>query len=218
MSKYDFNEIKERLFTPCILDILDEMGYRNQGMDHQIRQLVVSDKKIMGRAFTMLACAVYEIPEEPYKNELAALDLLEKGDVVVATTQGFMGSSFFGELIATRCVVRGAVGAVVDGCTRDVAAIEKMGFPLYCKGINPLDSKGRLDVIAYGVPVVCGGVLVNHGDVIYADREGVAVIPADIVDEVIEKTLEKLSMEDIVREELKAGVSATEVYKKYQVL
>lgn len=218
MGNYDFNEIKEKLFAPCVLDILDELGFRNQGMAYNIRPLVVDDKKIMGRAFTMLASEVYAIPEKPFKNELEAIDIMEKGDIMVATTQGSMGSAFFGELMATRCMYRGAVGAVIDGATRDTAYIERMGFPLFCKGIMPLDSKGRMDVIAYQVPVMCGGVLVNPGDVVYADRDGVAVIPADVLDKVIEMTLHKLSMEDVVRDDLKKGVSATEVYEKYGVL
>ncbi|MGE5613215.1 MAG: RraA family protein [Bacillota bacterium] len=218
MKKHNYNDIKDKLYTPCIVDILDDMGYRNQGMDYTIRPLVVNNNKIMGKAFTMLACEVYEIPAEPYKNELAALDLLEKGDIMVATTQGSMGSAFFGELMATRCMVRNAVGAVIDGCTRDTAFIERMGFPLFCKGVNPLDSKGRMDVIAYNVPIVCGGVLVKPGDVIYADRDGIAVIPEAIVDEVIDRALQKISMEDVVRKELKSGMSATDVYAKYGVL
>ena len=218
MSKYEFSQIKDKLFAPCILDILDSLGYRNQGMDYQMRPLIVNDQKIMGRAFTLMAAEVYEIPAEPYKNELNALDRMQEGDIMVATTQGSMGSAFFGELVATRCAVRKVTGAVIDGCTRDTAFIERMGFPLFCRGINPLDSMGRMDVIADSVPIVCGGVLVKPGDVIYADRDGIAVIPANILDDVIEKTLEKLSMEDIVRDEIKKGMSATDVYAKYHVL
>ncbi len=215
-NKYD--EVKEKLYSPGILDILDSMGYRNQGMDYQIRPLVVDGTKVMGPAFTILAAEVYEIPKEPFKGELAAIDKMEDGNVIVGTTQGSMGSAFFGELIATRCRFRGVRGAIIDGCTRDTAQIEKMKFPLFVRGISPLDSMGRMDVIADSVPVVCGGVLVHPGDVVFADRDGIAVIPKDIVEEVIEKTLEKMRMEDIVREELANGISATEVYDKYHVL
>lgn len=218
MSKYVFSEIKDKLFAPCILDILDEMGYREQGMEYTIRPMVVDDTKIMGPAFTIMAAEVYKIPDEPFKNELAALDRMSKGQILVGTTQGSMGSAFFGELIATRCMYQGVEGAIIDGCTRDTAYIERMKFPLYYKGISPLDSMGRMDVIADSVPIRCGGVLVNPGDIIYADRDGIAVIPQEIVDEVIERTLHKLSMEDIVRKELASGMGATEVYAKYHVL
>jgi regulator of RNase E activity RraA len=218
MNDYTFEQIKEQLFSPCILDILDDLGYRNQGMNYQVRPLVVNNQKIMGRAYTLLACEVYAIPQHPFQMELKAIDELQKGDVLVGTTGGSMCAAFFGELMATRCSYRGAVGAVIDGAARDTAFIEKMGFPLFCRGISPLDSKGRMDVIAHQVPIAAGGVLVHPGDIIYADRDGVAVIPAGVLDKVVEMTLKKLSMENIVREEIKNGVSATDVYAKYGVL
>ena len=218
MANYDFETIKEKLCSPALLDIIDSLGYRNQGMDYKIRPLVVNNQKSMGRAFTVNCAEEYRVPEEPYKNELAALDHVGKGEIMVVTTQGSMNAAFFGELMATRCIYNGAVGAVIDGSARDCAQIEALGFPLFCSGISPLDSKGRLDVIGYNVPIRCGGVLVQPQDIIFADRDGIAVIPAAILDEVIEKTLEKLRMEDIVRAEINAGSDATTVYNKYHIL
>ena len=216
--KYNYNEVKDKLFAPCILDILDDLGYRKQGMDYTMRPLVQNDVKIMGPAFTFLACEVYEEPEHPYKNEFEGLDQMPEGSVMAATTQGSMSSAYFGELLATRARYRGVRGAIIDGATRDIGKIMEMEFPLYCKGISPYDSKGRMDVIAYNVPIVCGGVLINPGDVIYAEKEGIAVIPADVVDKVIDLTIEKLTKEDIVRKELQSGTSAADVFDKYGVL
>ena len=216
--KYDLKVIKEQLFAPCLVDILDDLGYRNQGMDSGMRPLVVNSTKFMGKARTMLACEVYEIPEYPYQKELTSLDLMQKDDVMVATTQGSMCAAFFGELMANRCAYSGVVGAVIDGATRDTGYIEEMGFPLFCRGVNPMDSKGRIDVIAYDVPVMCGGVLVTPGDIIYADRDGVVVIPESIAEKVIDLTLEKMSMENVVRNEIRSGTSVAEVYAKYGVL
>jgi regulator of RNase E activity RraA len=129
-----------------------------------------------------------------------------------------MSSAFFGELLATRCTYRKAIGAVIDGATRDVNALNNMGFPTFCRGISPYDSKGRLDVMRYGVTIECGGVPVNHGDLIYADIEGIAVIPKGIEQKVIKLALEKMKTEKIVREKLASGTTAEDVYKKYGVL
>lgn len=216
--KYNDQEIKEILYAPVILDILDELGYMNQGMNYAIRPISVKTKKIIGRAFTILACEVYEAPEFPYQLEFESIDKMKENDIMVATTQGSMVAAFFGELLATRCTYKKVIGAIVDGATRDVRLIDKMNFPLYCRGISPYDSKGRIDVIRYAVPIKCGGVLVNHGDLIFADQEGIAVIPAGIEDKVFELALEKIKKEKIVRECLKTGTSAVDVYEKYGVL
>jgi regulator of RNase E activity RraA len=96
--------------------------------------------------------------------------------------------------------------------------IIEMGFPLFVRGSSPYDSKGRTDVIAYQVPIVCGNVLVKPGDIIFADIDGIVIIPQDIEDEVIKKALEKVRGENKVREELLAGVSVKEVFNKYHIL
>ena len=219
--KYNIQEVKEFLYAPVILDILDDLGYTNQGMDHGIRPLFDNAKgvkKIFGRALTVLACEVFEVPEFPYKLEFEALDTMNEGDILVATTLGHMSSAFFGELLATRCIYMKAVGAIIDGATRDIRAINKMGFPTFCRGVSPYDSKGRLDVMRYRVPIKCGGVLVKQGDLLYADMEGIAVIPKGMEEKVIKLALEKIKTEKIVRDKLASGTTAKDVYEKYGVL
>ena len=106
----------------------------------------------------------------------------------------------------------------MDGATRDVEAINNIEFPLFCKGICPYDSKGRLEVIDYRAPIVCGNVFINHGDLVFADMEGIAIIPKGMADQVIDMALKKVNAENIVRDQLKAGRSAKEVYDEYGVL
>jgi regulator of RNase E activity RraA len=213
----NYHDLQEKLYTAVILDILDEIGYRNQAMSHQIRPLK-AETVVMGRAFTILATDVYTVPAEPYKLELAAVDCLQKDDIVVATTNGSVTSGFWGELLTTVAKCRGAKGGVIDGFTRDTKQIMTMDFPLYVRGIHPLDSKGRTDVIAYQVPIKCGGVVVNPGDIVFADNDGIAVIPKAVEQAVLIKALEKVRGENTVRKEILAGASATEVWKKYHIL
>ena len=93
-----------------------------------------------------------------------------------------------------------------------------MQFPLFATGTRPLDSMGRSIVLEYGRPVMCGEVLVNEGDIVLADIDGVIVIPRDIEQKAIELALEKASAEDTVRDELLKGAMLGDVYKKYGVL
>lgn len=213
----NFDELAKKLYSAVILDILDDLGYRNQAMHHSIKPLKC-EMIAVGRAFTLLAVDVYSIPTEPYKLELEAVDKLMPGDILVATTNGSASSGFWGELLTIVAKCRGVKGGVIDGFTRDSKKIMGMDFSLFVRGIYPLDSKGRTDVIAYQVPIVCGGVLVNPGDIVFSDNDGIAVIPRDVEDEVISKSLIKISLENLVRKEIIAGASAVEVWDKYHIL
>ncbi|MCB0111610.1 MAG: hypothetical protein KDE53_37060, partial [Caldilineaceae bacterium] len=90
--------------------------------------------------------------------------------------------------------------------------------PVYYTGIRPLDSQGRARVMAYDVPVKCGDVLVHPGDLVFADYDGIVVIPQAIEGTVIELALEKVGKESQARSELKAGKTLREVYDKYGIL
>jgi regulator of RNase E activity RraA len=96
--------------------------------------------------------------------------------------------------------------------------IIEMNFPVYCAGIRPVDSKGRGRVEAFDVPIQCGEVLVNPGDMIFADFDGIVVVPHQIEQMVIQKALEKAGKENLSRQELLEGKSLRAVYNKYRVL
>ncbi len=217
MSSELFEEMKQKLFSAVIADALDGCGYRDQILRHDIRPLY-PDAVAVGRALTVLSVDVYEIPDEPYKLELEAVDALKPGDVMVAQTNGTKRSSLWGELLSTAAEVRGAQGAVIDGFTRDSQAIAAMEFPLFVRGIAPYDSKGRSDVIAYNTTIECGGVKVCPGDLVFGDFDGVVVVPRAVEDQVLKAAFEKAAEEKEVREALKNGMSATTAFQKYGIL
>ena len=93
-----------------------------------------------------------------------------------------------------------------------------MNFPVYYTGIRPLDSKGRAIVMDYDVPVRCGEVLVNPGDLVFADFDGVVVIPKEVDSVVFKKARKKVSNENSSRKELLEGKRLREVYQKYKAL
>jgi regulator of RNase E activity RraA len=112
----------------------------------------------------------------------------------------------------------GAVGCVCDSQVRDCNRIIDMGFPVYYSGIRPLDSKGRARVMAYDVPVACGDVVVHPGELIFADFDGIVVVPQAVEAEVLELAQKKVAAESDSRKELLAGKTLREVYNKYGVL
>ena len=217
MNNKLYAKMKQYLFSSVIADALDACGYREQIFRHDIRPLF-PEAVVIGRALTVLSVDVYEIPEKPYKLELEAVDALRPGDVLVAQTNGTIRSSLWGELLSTAAISRGAMGAVIDGFTRDCQAISAMGFPLFIRGIAPYDSKGRSDVIAYNTPIECGGVMVLPGDLIFGDYDGVVAIPQAVEKKVLSAAFEKASAEKEVKEALENGMSATDAFNKFGIL
>lgn len=222
MDKYDkefLDHLQSELNTAVICDILDDMGYRNQAMSGRLHPLD-DNYKLVGVAKTVLSYDVYEMPEEPYKKEIEAVDSVKEGELVVCCTNGSNSNGFWGELMATAAIARGARGVVVDGAVRDIRQLREMGenFPVFATGRNPLDSKGRCLVADYDCPVVCDGILVHSGDLIFADVDGIVVVPSGCAKEVFRRALEKVQAENYVREELRAGAYLKDVFEKYHIL
>jgi regulator of RNase E activity RraA len=201
----------------ALCDALDSDGLREQIMDQRIRP-VAAGVPIVGPAFTIRAVRTDVFAERPYEKELAATDAIPDGAVVVFDTDGTMDVGIWGELLSTRAITRGAVGAVIDGGVRDIAGIERLGFPTYASAIHPADSYGRADVVAFDEPIVCGGVTVRPGDLVAADLDGVVVVPAERADACLAAAREKLERESDAQAMLRDGASATETYGRHKVL
>jgi regulator of RNase E activity RraA len=208
---------RDRLYSGILADVLDELGHRTSALPVDIRPLT-PNRQLFGRAVTLSAVRVTVAPERPYAVELECIDALKPGDVLVAATQGDRSSALWGELLSTAARAHGAVGAVIDGLTRDAAKILEMDFPVFAAGFSPLDSKGRLDGISHGEPIRLGTCTVRPGDIIFGDMDGIVCIPAELAEEALQRALEKVSGENRVREELANGRSVREVFAEYGIL
>jgi 4-hydroxy-4-methyl-2-oxoglutarate aldolase len=209
--------VEKNLYTAVVSDSMDQLGFRHQAMREYLRP-VYSACKVAGWARTISCSDLYHIPPDPYAIEIEAVDSLLPGEVAVVGTQKSIRNAPWGELLSTASRARGARGAIIDGLVRDVQKIEELGFPVFATGIKPVDSMGRGLVTSYNVPVECGEVLVNPGDFVFADFDGVVVIPHAIVNEVIELASDKVRRENSSRAELMKGAYLRDVYKKYGVL
>ncbi|MCI0702018.1 MAG: RraA family protein [Planctomycetia bacterium] len=204
-----------RLYSPVVADVLDKLGFRNQCLHSRVRPLW-PEAKCAGSALTVQTVPARDIvPAHPYAGELAAVDSLLPNDVLVVSESA---CSFWGELLSTAAKYRGCRGVVLDGPTRDSLAIQAMGFPVFHVGFHPADSLGRLDVVAHNVPISCAGVMVNPGDLVLADHDGVVVVPASAAEEALRLAEEKVSGENLVRKALAAGMTTTEAFKKFGIL
>jgi 4-hydroxy-4-methyl-2-oxoglutarate aldolase len=216
-----FDYIRKNLYVPAVCDILDELGYRNQAMHQRIRPLLPDIKNcgFIGRARTFRWMETdYVEQQNPYGLEIEAMDSLKAGDVAVHSTDFGGTNAPWGELMSTISKLKGVAGCVCDSQIRDCVRIIEMGFPVYYTGIRPLDSKGRAIVKAYDVPVRCGEVLVNPGDIVYADFDGIVVVPKAAEKDVFVKAKEKVHKENLSRNELLEGKTLRYVYDKYGAL
>ena len=212
-----FALMKSELYTAALCDVMDELGYRDQAMNERIRP-IGPPCVAAGRAKTVLAVDVYELDNEHYKLEIESVDSIRPHEIVVACTNGSRRTGFWGELLSTAARARGGVGAVVDGLVRDTRKIVEMNFPVFACGVKPVDSRGRSRVIDYDCPVECGDVLVRPGDIVMADHDGIAVVPAAIAADVVRLALERVRKESLSKKELQVGAYLRDVYNRYGVL
>ncbi len=214
-----FDWIRNHLYVPAVCDILDSLGHRQQAMHQRLRPLDPANCTILGRARTFRWMDTdYIVEKDLYGLEIDAMDSLKPGDVVVHSTDYAGTNAPWGELMSTVAKRNGAAGCICDSQVRDCQKIIQIGFPVFYQGIRPLDSMGRGRVMAYDVPVKCGDVLVRPGELVFADFDGVVVVPKAVEDEVLRLAEEKVGKENDSRRELLKGRSLRDVYNRYRVL
>ncbi len=211
------DRIAEHLYSSVLADILDDHGYRQQTLDHEVRPLY-NGAKVAGRAATMLAVEVSKLPDNPYEQLMELLDGIVPGEVVVGAVQSRANAAIWGELLSTHTRAKGGRGVVLDGLSRDSWGIAEMKFPVFARGLSPADSKGRLEVIAIRGTIPVAGVSISNGDLLLADEDGVVVVPRDVEDEVIRLAFEKVAGEDVMRDILRKGANLRAVFKEHGIL
>jgi len=204
------------LGTAVLGDVLDLLGYRHQFLPPQIRPLA-PDGTLVGRAMPVLIAPVFGPQPRPFGRLTEALDQLRPGEVYLARGGGAPCAAW-GELLSVTARGRGAAGAVIDGYHRDTRKILELGWPVFSRGPYAQDAGVRTTVIDFRVPVEFGGALVEPGDLIVGDIDGVLAIPSACEAEVIERAARKVAAEQEVRAAIEAGMSSTEAFARHGVL
>lgn len=220
-----FDRMKTKLFTAVVGDVLDTLGYRNQFLPQAIKPLL-SGTKLAGRAMPVLE-SDYDshngdgghgpLSEKPFGVMFEALDSLREDEIYIASGSS-LNYALWGGLMSTRALHLKAAGAILNGFIRDTNEIRNLGFAVFSQGSFAQDQGIRGKVLDYGVPIQVGPALVNPGDLIFADDEGVLVIPRAVETEAIELALEKASTENSVAKAIKAGMSTVDAFEKFGVM
>jgi regulator of RNase E activity RraA len=212
----------EKMFVPAVADVLDVLGHRDQCLRAGFWPLI-PDSTVAGPAFTVreVAAPTLEFRSTDEKLRIFAEFFGELGQdqVALVDTNGCYDAAAWGELMSTITKFTcGAKAAVVDGAIRDVSRILKIDFPLWYVNRIPADSEGRLQLLDFNKPMVCGGVHVHPGDLVFADPDGIVVLPMDgriDIEEVISRAEEFVELEDKTRADLRRGMFVIDVFNKY---
>ena len=167
--------------------------------DYRIKPLN-RDMSFTGAAITVHVEPRDMLPVQP------AIALAQPGDVLVIATNGYDGAAIIGDNVAIMAHNKGLAAIVTDGLARDVAGILAADIPVFCAGVSPNSPYAR-GPGSIGMPVALGPSIVNPGDILVGDREGVVHIPRDQVNEVIRLLSEVTAMEEKLEQEVKGGLT-----------
>lgn len=209
----------ENLSCACIGDVMDMMGYSNQALSSDIKPLE-PNMKVAGPIFTIYGKTYEPGLETKITNFHRLFDEISDGEVVMMATNGHNVSGPWGENTSISARKPGARGYITDGGTRDAKGIVELGFPTFCKFISPVFALNRFINIDIQQSVVMPGiveekVVINPGDYVFADRDGIVIIPKDIVDEVIVAAERLEEIESDIKRELLEGKDRFEVYQRH---
>ena len=190
-------EVIRRLRKFSVPELCDGAGLYS-AMDYRIKPMV-TEKKIVGPALTV------RIPVGEGAIITEALEQVKPGQVIVIAGGGCCSYSYWGDHRSICAKFVKAEGVVIDGAFRDIEECEKVGFPVYAKGIIP-GAALKNGVGALNVPVNCGGVAVNPGDLIVGDRNGVCVICPDEAEQIMERAQRKIAAQEwTIQEMMRTG-------------
>ncbi|WP_234736739.1 RraA family protein [Tellurirhabdus bombi] len=218
---YDVQEVQARflkIYTGLVYDAMESIGLSGRAMQSGLYPLIHT-MKVAGPAFTAHGIATPSRDEKVHDIRLGMFKSMTPGCVQVRDTQGDLSCGQFGEISATAAAANGCVGAVIDGSTRDSNYLIDMGFPTFCRFRNPVEAFGRFMIVDYQIPIYVKGIdglmLINPGDYIFGDNDGVVVVPYEKTIEVLEIAESWFEAEAKSRKAMAEGRDPFDVYEEF---
>jgi regulator of RNase E activity RraA len=202
--------------TATLTTVLLKKGLRNVWL-RGTRPLRPEQPRVVGRAFTLRFVPAREDLATPESwsspiSTRAAIEAMPAGCVAVVDAMGCVDAGIFGDILCSRMRRRGVAALVTDGVVRDVAGVLATGLPVWCQGVAAPPSVAGLTFVAWQEAVGCGGVAVLPNDVIVVDADGAVVVPAALLDAVLDAAVEQERLEGWIMQEVEAGAALPGLY------
>jgi regulator of RNase E activity RraA len=209
-------ETLSRVSTATLTTVLLKKGLRNVWM-RGTRPLRPGQARLVGRAFTLRFIPAREDLATPESwsrpiSTRGAIEAMPPGCIVVADAMGVTAAGIFGDILCARMRKRGVAALVTDGALRDVAGVLATGLPIWSQGVAAPPSVAGLTFVNWQEPVGCGGVAVFPGDLVVVDDDGAVVIPAALLDHVMETAPEQERLESWIMQEVDRGAALPGLY------
>jgi len=219
LNMEDICERYKRLYAGAVYDVLEGLGYPDQAVSHHIVALAPG-MKLAGPAFTVKGTATAERDHTGRHQRMKMICAMTHPCVEVRDQGTPFNVAIYGELSATTARAHGAVGALIDGGTRDSGHLIRMGFPVFARYRCPVEAFGRYMMLKCQVPIRISGelsatVAVHPGDFIFGEEDGVIVIPKDLILPVLQECERIKGLEDQARHDFARGDDPVEVFQRY---
>jgi regulator of RNase E activity RraA len=205
-----------KVTTATLTTILFKNGLRNVWL-RRTAPLFSGQPRVVGEAFTMRFVPAREDIATPAawsspKSTRMAVEAMPEGCVVVADTMGIPDAGIFGDILCARMHQKGVAGLVTDGALRDRAGLAEAELPIWCSAVAAPPAVAQLAFVDWQQTIGCGGVAIIPGDIIVADEDGAVVIPAALLDDVLDVALVQEQNETWILRQVKSGASLNGLY------
>jgi len=207
-----FRNIQNLISSPILSDVLDDMGFGNQIIMGLTSKL---ETKSLGRAKTLKLAKIRE--NDNFKDIYKALDsysTIIPGDIIIVENE-VPDYAYFGELNANLAIRSGAIATIIDGMTRDGQEVMSMGYPVFARGHTCKDVRKRAILESFNKKIKIQNIEINKNDLVFADNEGVVIIPRQIEDAVINKIIGIASDEKKMVIDIACGLGLDGLKNKY---
>ncbi|SFI31386.1 Regulator of RNase E activity RraA [Bosea sp. OK403] len=209
-------EILSKVTTATLTTILLKKGLRNVWI-RGTKPLRPGQPRLVGRAFTLRFVPAREDLATPEswsspKSTRAAIEAMPDGCIAVVDAMGVTDAGIFGDILCARMAKKGVAALISDGVVRDVAGVLATGLPVWCQGAAAPPSVAGLTFVNWQEPIACGGVAIYPDDIIVVDDDGAVLIPAALIDAVLEAAPEQERLEAWIMQEVEAGAALPGLY------